>query len=625
MTTPARLLACLAVLVAAAAATPTSQAATRCPAPKVAWKAEGRTVCVAASRPAATPSPLNATLAGRWVTGATSAAPGGSTTLVPRGLRHSAPRLARATTAFAKRALARPAKPRGAALRAQGGRGRVVSVDEMEVSRQVQPDGTVVITKGKATIFEDDSKDMSAEIEARSKDGRTRLIYRPTMDDLQSADPAVGCPTADGVVTASNRFSTGGTAIGLRGGRVLTSRTHRESFSVKARGQVGRDARLGSVEAVATYHLERFERGLQYEVKASLAARVSRDGAPVVTGSPSVDVRVRAVGHSAAEERAFEREAASSFARDRDTVKTLTWQADEIRDALVIAERDWYEVPNNCADVTFVPHTEIEEGQAVAVEGTPRTRAGSVESPGTITVTKVGRGRFDTGKAQSDPGDPARFTAVGATPDEHRNTVHAEVIATSMAGRAVGFYSGFAKDRQLPKTFTGTISSHQTSTGGTTMIWSGTATYTRTGLTRLPDGTVRGWYDLTSASLSHAREWIGPSGGCRFEATGSGGSIESGDLELFVRPDGRREYAVLYDLRIPATFAPVDCPPNSGLESYRGNITAVLHSRTEASLGTGGGLRPAAANLQITEQGVSGILGAAGMDVTGDWTLTPAG
>ncbi|MBJ7522069.1 MAG: hypothetical protein JHC84_20375, partial [Solirubrobacteraceae bacterium] len=89
-------------------------------------------------------------------------------------------------------------------------------------------------------------------------------------------------------------------------------------------------------------------------------------------------------------------------------------------------------------------------------------------------------------------------------------------------------------------------------------------------------------------------------------------------------PDGRREYAVLYDLRIPATFAPVDCPPNSGLEAYSGNITAVLHSRTDGSFAAGGGLRPAGANLQIVEQGVSGILGAAGMDVTADWTLMPA-
>lgn len=616
MTTPARLLAALAVLVALAAATPAAHGATRCSAPKTAWKAEGRTVCVKPPRAAAVPSPVNAALAGAWVTGATETAPGGRS--LPRRLRRAAPAMARSTTTLAKRILALPAKPR---LRAAGGRGRVVLVEEVELDRKVQPDGSVVITKGKATVFEDESKDMTAEIEARTKDGR-RLIYRPTMDDLQSARPEIGCPTADGVVNASSRFSTGGTAIAMQGGRVLSSRTHRETFAVRARGQVGRDARLASVNAVATYHLERFERGLQYEIKASLPARVSREGAPVITGTPSVDVRVRALGHSAAEERAYERDAAAAAARDTDLVKTLTWQADEIRDALVIAERNWYEVPNNCADVVFTPHTTIEQGQKVAVEGFTSTRAGDIESPGTITVTSVGRGGFDTIKAQTDPGDRARFTATSATPDENRNTVYADVIATSMAGRARGFYSGFAKEVTLPRTFTGTVSSTQ-GTAGAGMTWAGSATYTRTSLTRLPDGTVRGWYDLTAASLTQGRSWVGPSAGCRTEATGAGGTIDAGDLEVFLRPDGRREYALHYDVKVASTFGPVDCPPGFPLPTYAGDIAAVVHSRTQADLQTGGGLRPFGADLRIAEQGLSGILGAAGMDVTADWALTP--
>lgn len=619
MTTPARLLTAIVVLAALAASTPAAQAASRCSAPKVAWKVEGRTVCAKVPRATAAPSPLNAALAGTWITGATETAPGGRT-LAPRRLRRAVPRLAQSSTTLAKRVLALPAKPR---LRAAGGRGRVVLVDEVELDRKVQPDGTVVISKGKATVFEDESKDMTAEIEARSKDGRTRLIYRPTMDDLQASRPEVGCPTADGVVTASNRFSTGGTAIALNGGRVLSSRTHRETFSVRARGQVGRDARLASVSAVAEYHLERFERGLQYEIKASLPARVSRDGAPVITGTPSVDVRVRALGHTAAEERAYERETASAVVQQAELMKTLTWQADEIRDALVIAERAWYEVPNNCADVRFVPwDAQLEEGQTLAVQGSPYARAGDAESPGTITVTSVGKGRFETVKADSDPGDRARFTATGGRPDEHRNTVYAEVIATSMAGRARGFYSAYAKEMKLPRAFTGTIASSQ-SMSGAGMTWAGTATYTRTSLTRLPDGSVRGWYDLTAASLAQARSWLGPSAGCRTEATGAGGTIDAGDLEVFLRPDGRREYALHYDVKIAGTYGPVDCPPGVPMPSYAGDIAAVVHSRTETDLPKGGGLRPFGADLRIAEQGLSGILGAAGMDVTADWTLAP--
>ncbi|MGK2936591.1 MAG: hypothetical protein ACSLFR_02125 [Solirubrobacteraceae bacterium] len=148
MTTPARPLAALIVFAALGASAPATHAATRCSAPKIAWKVEGRTVCAKAPRATATPSPLNAALAGTWITSASDTAPGGRT-LVPQRLRRAIPRLAQSTTTLAKRVIALPAKPR---LRAVGGRGRVVLVDEVELDRKVQPDGTVVIVKIASTF-----------------------------------------------------------------------------------------------------------------------------------------------------------------------------------------------------------------------------------------------------------------------------------------------------------------------------------------------------------------------------------------------------------------------------------------------------------------------------------------
>lgn len=623
MTTTFRLLAALTAATAVAAAAPAAHAAPRCPAGKTAWSLEGRSVCVKAARTtAAAPSPLTPTLAGGWLRRASAPAPTGRT-VIPRAMRRSVKVLPEQLTALARRAATKRAT-RGARLRAAGG-GGIVGVEEVELDRKVAADGTTVITKGKATLYGDESKDLSAEVEARSKDGRTRVIFRPRMDDIIASPYKIGCPTADGIIKTAERFGTGGTVIAMDGGRVLGSQTNRETFSVKATGHVGRDARLEYVDAVSEFHLERYERGLQLEITAKMPLRVAREGAATPTGAPSVDVRVRALHASAKEERAYEREQAASTASDPELAKQLAWHAKEARDGLVIAEARWYNVPNDCADVSFDPprSATIEEQQRVAVQGYVYAKDGGAESSGTITVTGVDRGSFTTQKADTDPGDRARFTAIGGAPTaDYRNTVNANVIATSRAGRAQSWFSGYATEVKLPKAFTGTIASAQVG-GAVGTTWSGTATYTRRELKRDTDGTVRAWYDLTQASLTDARSYVGMDGGCRLEARRGGGTIDAGDLEVWVKPDGTRLYALLYDVKVEAPYAAKDCPPGAEPPGYDGEIAAVVHSRTQGDVMTGGGMRPFGSDLRIDEPRVTGILGSAGMAVAATWTLTP--
>lgn len=622
MTTPFRLFAALTAATALAAAAPAAHAAPRCPAGKTAWSLEGRSVCVKAARTsAAAPSPLTPTLAGGWLRRASAPAPTGRT-VIPRAMRRSVKVLPGQLTALARRAATKRAR-RSARLRAAGG-GGIVGVEELELDRKVAADGTTVITKGKATLYGDESKDLSAEVEARSKDGRTRVIFRPRMDDIIASPYKIGCPTADGIVKTAERFGTGGTVIAMNGGRVLGAQTNRETFSVQATGHVGRDARLEYVDAVAEFHLERYERGLQLEITARVPLRVAREGAATPAGAPSVDVRVRALHASAKEERAYEREQAASTASDPELAKQLAWQAKEARDGLVIAEARWYNVPNDCAEVSFDPTGRaLEEGQSLPVQGYVYAKDGGAESSGSVTVTSVDRGRFTTQKTESDPGDRARFTATGGTPSaDFRNTVLAYVTAASRAGRAQGWFSAYAQEVTLPKAFTGTIASAQVG-GAVGTTWSGTATYTRRELKRDTDGTVRAWYDLTQASLTDARSYVGIDGGCRLEARRGGGTIDAGDLEVWVKPDGTHLYALLYDVKVDAPYASKDCPPGAELPGYDGQIAATVHSRTQGDVMTGGGMRPFGSDLRIDEPRVTGILGSAGMAVAATWTLAP--
>ena len=81
----------------------------------------------------------------------------------------------------------------------------------------------------------------------------------------------------------------------------------------------------------------------------------------------------------------------------------------------------------------------------------------------------------------------------------------------------------------------------------------GVAIYTLQSATDGPDGSLNAWYDVEQSTITHALGTLFGKEGCRYEATGAGGTLQSGDLELRVLPDGQMVYAFMLDHKIATT------------------------------------------------------------------------
>jgi hypothetical protein len=289
------------------------------------------------------------------------------------------------------------------------------------------------------------------------------------------------------------------------------------------------------------------------------------------------------------------------------------------RKSLLEAEPGWYELPNDCAEIAWSPGagSTVEPGETRRVTGHVIARRDGGVASGSIALGGVARGRLIPITPAFSPAAPASFIAAGGEPDARGITVDANAIATSTAGRAQRRWSASGTRVSLPTRFSGTVTS-SSSGGGLARTFSGSATYTRTTVVRGPDGSLTAWYELTAASLDEAKETHGATQGCRIEATGSGGSIDSGDLELRVFPDGEVVYALSYDLRLDAQFAPTDCPP--GGFGYDGEISAFLNTRAPGSHE----LRPAGADFVLEEEGVGDVTAVPDATLnSAGWSLRP--
>ena len=72
------------------------------------------------------------------------------------------------------------------------------------------------------------------------------------------------------------------------------------TVTVRARGQVGADARLRRVDSDLTFKLGEYRRGSQVEFTVRTTLTAGREGAATITGTPTASARVRKVGSSAA-------------------------------------------------------------------------------------------------------------------------------------------------------------------------------------------------------------------------------------------------------------------------------------------------------------------------------------
>jgi hypothetical protein len=111
---------------------------------------------------------------------------------------------------------------------------------------------------------------------------------------------------------------------------------------------------------------------------------------------------------------------------------------------------------------------------------------------------------------------------------------------------------------------------------------------------RGPDGSLTAWYELTSATLDQAKETLGAAEGCRYEANATGGSIDSGDLELRVRPSG---------------------------DPFDGEISAFLNTRRPGPAEQQ--LRPAGEGYRLAEEAVHDVTAEPGTTSEASWSLTP--
>jgi hypothetical protein len=104
------------------------------------------------------------------------------------------------------------------------------------------------------------------------------------------------------------------------------------------------------------------------------------------------------------------------------------------------------------------------------------------------------------------------------------------------------------------------------------------------------------------------------------KANGSGGYVDSGDLELRVLPGGEVVYALLYDLKVASWYLPTDCPPDSG-DPFEGEIAAFLDTRRPGPVEAQ--LRPAGPGYRLEAAAVGDVTAEAGMSTTASWSLTP--
>ena len=611
-------------VVATALTVPTAgavPAAPPCPEGTVAWLVQGREVCV--PEPSAEPlAELLPDSAALWVESVAARRPG-SRWKPPAALRRATPVAAQSTEEVTASAVERidayvaenPQPPRERPGRSSGP--PVLFTETVTAPTVTTPEGATVTTTATARVYEDYSRDIDVTVEATV--GGATLRWSPELASPSSGSwRDVGCPTTEGRVTYTERMVAGGTAVILRGRKVVKAVTQRTKMTATSVGTVGRDARLHQVRSSARISIEQYERGMQFEATIDADFTAERDEYPTFRGTPTVVVKAKVAGHSRAEEAAAERETAASYAAHpgfTQVAGAITYLAEG---ALVSAESGWYDLPNDCAEIDFSP-----QPIATLAHGARRTVTAEVVATGgrpaesRFTIQSVSRGSLTASRLDGDPGSPALFAATGADYDEDVTTVGASIVATSRVGRATRSWVAESDPVTMPEAFEGTVSAMTTTPGQRVIDFSGTAHYTRTSLYVSPEGFVSAWYELTDAALIEITDELGANG-CRWVGRGSGGSIDAGDLEIHRTADGTTTYALMYDLQVAdADFVPTDCPPGT-LQPFTGDITAYLSSHPVTAP-----LRPVPRNFAIEAAGASDVLGAAGQPTVASWSLRP--
>lgn len=520
----------------------------------------------------------------------------------------------------------KPDKKKKKRKKSRKAKSSAAAVERMTVGRETSnlPGGVKAEYTGELRADADGNVD--ADVEVKLTKGKETLIIRPELDREPSRGPEIECPTADGKLTLKDRNHFGQTIIAKRGGRVIAAVTERTTTEWSATGQVGRDAKLASVSTVSSSKVERYTRGVQVVVNATGTSSTESENGARIVGDVSASASVKIAGLTKAQDSKLESQLAEEAKTDADTRDTLASSTKSSWITFEINQWKWYQLPNYCATLDFEPNwVTLEEGKTLAVQGTVRSQRYGGDASGTTLAPAVSIGSFTTTKADVDPGSPATFVAKAANPGSGTETVKAEVIATSTAGRAMKTFTAEAAPLKVPQSFGGWVEA-ETIGAGARYKFDAMLEFERTYAGTGPNGFATAWYDLVAITAMHPSiNTIGPVEGCRIEAKASSGAvINSGDVEL------RREsanapwkYAIQVDFTIPSQwFGMTDCPPDAQLPEWEGDIVNFLYTAPGGSPFRDLWSGSTATDWRLIENGVTDVHGPAGaLPTTASWGL----
>ncbi|MFT4048826.1 MAG: hypothetical protein QM648_03215 [Solirubrobacterales bacterium] len=499
-----------------------------------------------------------------------------------------------------------------------GDRGAVVDTLSEDVGSTTTSDGVTITAHVDAVAYADDTK--TYDISVTAKRGKDALKFQPVIETRSAIVPEVTCPTADGKLTIDHEFTSGGSYSGFHDGKITGAYTIKTTGTLHAEGQVGRDAHLQSVRSLVSQKSEIYMRGKQLVATTSGEFTISRDGDPVRVGSLGADVSLKVAGLTRAQERAGEQAIAAELAASKDNADALASKAEVGRWRMKQDEHKWYDAPFQCADLHFSPDSvaRLAAGQSAAVTASMTARESGAESAGSIAIASVERGQLALVKPELDPGAPARMTATAAAPNAEKTTVASKLIGASMAGRAEwGWYAEDSLD--LPKKLSGVVSSWQEIPGSSQSYFHSWVVYTLDQVYVDKSGYISAWYKLTTADQDEVENKIGAPEGCHWEASGSGGAIADGDLELRKAPGGEWQHAIMYDVELAdQTYTSVGCGA-APLPPFTGDLVGFLNM---AMLG-GSGFYPVEEGFHFQQTAVSHTDSASGRKTVADWILDP--
>jgi hypothetical protein len=288
-----------------------------------------------------------------------------------------------------------------------------------------------------------------------------------------------------------------------------------------------------------------------------------------------------------------------------------------------------FRTPNVCMTLDVPAPTHLVPGQKINLTGLLRSRSQNPTPKQVLNDTRI------TAYLENEQGQTARSIATyPLDPGEvwyefvapkkkwpASRPIGIEIIATTEGGIATRKVFFKARELPLPPKFHATMSVESTSSDGSYREMDATAVYTLQSALPGPDGSLNAWYDVETSTVTHALGTLGKKEGCRYEATGAGGTLESGDLELRVLPDGQMVYAFMLDHVIPTTYVGTDCPPNAMPPPIPVDLPAHLDTRRPGPAGQS--LRPLPADFAHQVQGATDVKSALMDANSATWTLTP--